>query len=235
MEHLGVASTLSSQRAQLPNPQYVQQARQLREWAQTVINQTKVERYPDDLRKFLKDSSYSSALPEHIAKVIRNGFPGDKTIAISSSELGLYVQLANTLISGLGALITATNKLNVKGVIIPENEIGFDVIIPRDVFKNSVDDFIDLLSRFTRIMSYLIELTTGEANSPSLSNASTSDPVVGCGLVGAAAWAFLNFYKLVLEVVDKQISLLKTLKELRAFSPSSGSEELEERIKSIVR
>jgi hypothetical protein len=233
IEQLGAASTLSTQRAQLQIQQYTQQAQQLRQWAQTIIDQTKVGKYPDDIRKFLKDSNYSSALPESIARVVMYGFPDDKNLAISSSELGLYLQLANTLRSELGALVTAAHKFKIEEITIPPNEVSFDIIIPRGVFDERADGLFDILSRFTRIMSYFIELTTGSENSPTLTYTSTSDPVTGLAVFGAAAWAFLNFYKLILEVAEKQISLLKTVKEFRAFSPS-GPADLEERVKLIM-
>lgn len=233
IEQLGVASTLSAQRAQLNIQQYTQQARQLREWGQRIINQTKVEKYPDDLRKFLKVSNYSSAFRKYIAEIVITGFLDDKNFAISSSELSLYIQLANTLQSELGALVTAARKFNIEEITIPSNEVSIDVFIPRGVFDNRADGFIDILSRFTRIMSYLIELATGSENSPTLTYTSTSDPVTGLALLGGAAWAFLKFYKLALEVADKQISLLKTVKEFRAFSLSSPA-DLEERVKLIV-
>src|SRR5271170_5126169 len=109
---LEAASNLSSQRAQLPPTQYIQQARQLRDWAQSVIDRSKVDKYPYDLQRFINESKYSSALPEHIAKIILAGFPDDLHRTISSSELGLYLQLARTLQSELTAFTQTANKLN---------------------------------------------------------------------------------------------------------------------------
>ncbi len=83
-------------------------------------------------------------------------------------------------------------------------------------------------------MSRLIELTTGSEDLPTLTYTSASVIVAGLALMGTAAWAFLRFYKLALEVAEKQISLLKTLKEIRSI-PSKGSvDNLEEQIKEIV-
>ena len=74
-ERLQTASSISANRGSTTDTQYITQARQLREWAQSVINQTKIEKYPSDLLAFLKNSKYAVALPEYIARVIASGFP----------------------------------------------------------------------------------------------------------------------------------------------------------------
>jgi light-regulated signal transduction histidine kinase (bacteriophytochrome) len=98
MDLLTEASNLSTQRAALQPPQYTQRAQQIRARAESIITRTKIENYPADLRKFVKESQYSSALPGYIANVLLNGFPDNRDVAISSSEVGLYTQLANTLL-----------------------------------------------------------------------------------------------------------------------------------------
>lgn len=236
IQHLETASNLSATRGQINEPQYAQQARQLREWAQTVINRTKIEKYPSDLLKFLKESNYSSALPERLARLVMNGFPDNKTAAISSSELSIYIQLANTLRAELTAFVTAALNFKIDKITIPADQISFDIIVPRSVFNDRADEFIETLSTFTRIMSYLIELTTNSVNSPRLAYTSASDPVTGLALWATAAWVFLQLYKLLLEVAEKQLSLIKTLREFRAAALESEENEsdLEARVKAIV-
>ncbi len=160
IEQLNLAVTASAQRTQSQGTQYLQQARQLRQWAKTVIEQSKIEIYPDDIRKFLNDSNYSSALPSSIARVVFNGFPDDKNLAISSSEIELYVNLASTLRSELGILDTLAIKFNIDQISIPENEISFDIVIPRTFFNNDASVYISYLSRFVKIMSYINEFAT---------------------------------------------------------------------------
>jgi hypothetical protein len=80
------------------------------------------------------------------------------------------------------------------------------VVIPRDVFGNRADSFIDVLSKFVSIAAYIIEVTTGSEGSPTFAYNSSSEPVTGLALMAAVAWGFLRFYKFALEVVEKQIS-----------------------------
>jgi hypothetical protein len=101
-QKLGEASNLATRRADLNDQQYLNFAGQLRAWAQSVIDQTKIEKYPSDLLKFLKDSQYSSALPERAATIVLQSFPDDKNRAILSPELNLYIQQVNNLRSELG-------------------------------------------------------------------------------------------------------------------------------------
>jgi hypothetical protein len=233
IDQLNVAISLSAQRADAQNRAYIEQARQLRQWAQTVMDQSLVEKYPNDLRIFLENSNYSTALPASIARVVLAGFPDDMRLAMSSSEVGLYAQLANAPRSELTALDTIAKKVNIEQISIPVDQISLDILIPRILFDNRVDNFLKILRRFTSITSYIIELTTGSEDSPTLTYTFTSDPVTGLALVGAAAWGVLTFYKLVLEVAEKQFSLLKTLKEIRAVAPDASS-DVEERVKGIV-
>jgi hypothetical protein len=135
-EKLSEASNLSGRRAQMTDQDYINQARQLRQWAQSVIDQTKIEKYPSDLLAFLKESQYSSALPGRIATIVLQSFPDDKNRAILSPELNLYIQQVHNLRNELAALATAGQKLNIDEVAIPPDAISIDLIMPRNVFHD---------------------------------------------------------------------------------------------------
>jgi hypothetical protein len=233
-EQLQAASALSARRANVQDQAYLEQAHQLREWAQSVINQTKIEKYPSDLLKFLKESKYAPALPERLARIVLNGFPNEKNAAISSPELGIYIQEANALQGELRALVTAGQRLNLEEVTIPQDEIGFDLILPRSVFHNQADEFDKTLSRFVRLMSSLIELTTGSKSSPTLTYTSASVITVGLALKAGAAWTFLKVYKEFLEVVEKHLSIIKTIKELLASPLKDKGSDLERQMPEVL-
>jgi hypothetical protein len=233
IDRLTLAASVSAQRTGGQNNAYTEQARQLRQWAQSVIDQSLIDKYPEDLRIFLDNSNYAAALPASIARVVLAGFPDDIRLGMSSSEVGLYAQLATILRSELSSLDAIANKLNIEQVSIPVDQVCLDIMIPRIIFADRIDNFIVILRRFIKIISYIIELTTGSESSPTLTYGSTSDPVTGVALVGAAAWGVLKFYKLMLEVAEKQFSLLKTLREFRSVAPDASS-DVEERVQGIV-
>jgi hypothetical protein len=234
-DKLNEASNLSARRGQMPDLEYINQARNLRQWAKSVIDQTKIEKYPSDLLTFLKESQYSSALPERIARIVSQSFPDDKNRAILSPELNLYIQLVRNLLTELSALVTAGQKLNIDEVDIPLDAISLDVIIPRNVFHDKADEFVEALSKFIRIMSYLTELTTGSKDAPTVTYTSASVIVTGLALGYSAAWSFLKLYKLFLEVVEKHLTILKTIKDLRSASLDiKGDSDLEARAKEFA-
>jgi hypothetical protein len=220
-EKLAEAQNVSTQRTNANN-RYAQQARDLRAWARGVLATSKFNKYPDDLQRLLKASNYSSALPSNIAQVILAGFPDDANLAISSSELGLYVNLVNVTRNELSSFLNTSTKFNAQEIIVPENEISIDVLIPRQVFEDEMVTYIDILSKFSRMMSYMIELTTGSARAPTLTYTSKSDPVTGFAMFLGSVWAFLKFYNLLLEVAEKQLGLIKMIKDFR----SSGLAEV---------
>jgi len=231
IERLNAASVLSAQRT---NPaHYIQNAVQLRAWAQTVIKGSKIEKYPKYLIDFLNHGAYKSALPASIASVILNGFPDDPNLAMSSGEVNLYIQLANRLSGEFNMLLAVGEKLHIEQIEIPEDRLGLDIVTPRESFDNDAARFIEIQGIFVDLMSCVNEMTTGSKEAPTLTYISTSDPVTGVAVVCAAAWAILNGYKLLLEVVEKSLSLHNTIKELRA-SPLGGEPDLEERVKEIV-
>jgi hypothetical protein len=82
-------------------------------------------------------------------------------------------------------------------------------------------------------MAYLIELTTGTARSPTLTYTSTSDPVTGFAMACRTAWAVLSLYKLLLEVAEKQLGLLKTIRDFRASALASVP-DLDDRIQNTI-
>jgi len=107
--------------------------------------------------------------------------------------------------------------------------------MPRNVFHDKADEFVEALSKFIRIMSYLIELTTGSKGSPVVTYTSASDIVTGLAFGYGAVCGFLTFYNLLLDVVQKQLSVLKTIKDYRAASLGTIEDgDLEIRLKGIV-
>jgi len=233
-EKLKEALSLSTGRGQMNDQQYINHARQLRQWAQAVMEQTKIEMYPSDLLTFLKDSQYSEALPQRVATVVLQSFPDDKNRAILSPELSLYIQQVNNLQHELGALVTAGQKLNVDEVEIPPDAFSLDIIIPRSVFNDRANEFVEVLEKFIRIMSYLTEMTTGSREYPTVTYTSASVIVTGLALGYGAAWTFLKFYKLILEVVEKHLTIRKTIKDLRAASLDSKEANLEDQATELA-
>jgi hypothetical protein len=233
IQHLNEAIAISSQRTGAQAQQYSENARKLRTWAQDVIARGHLASYPIDIQKTLAESKYAMGLPSNIAKVILAGFPDDINKAISSAELRLYLDLATTTKAELSSTNVVAKAFKIDRINIPPNEVSFDLIIPRRLFDSRAQLYIEILEKFVRIMTYIEELATGTRRSPTLVYTSTSDPVTGLAVVYAAGWAFLRFYKLALEVADKQLSLLKTIREFRASSLGPVP-EIEERTNSIV-
>jgi hypothetical protein len=163
-------------------------------------------------------------------------FPDDKNRAILSPELNLYIQQVHDLRNELGALVTAGQKLNIEEVEIPPDTISLDVIMPRSVFHDKADEFVEALSKFISIMSYLTEITTGTKESPAVTYTSASVIVTGLALKYGVAWCFLKLYKLFLEVVEKHLTILKTIKDLRAAPLDSEKDDrdLEARAKKFA-
>ncbi|HUK60221.1 MAG TPA: hypothetical protein VLV50_13405 [Stellaceae bacterium] len=229
------ASNLSAQRSGLNDPQYIERARLLRSRAQSAIQSTKLNQYPRGIRELLEESAYMQALPERLANVVLHGFPDDKTQAISSSELQIYVQLANRAAAELSALISAASQFHLVDITIPEGNVGLDVTIPREVFDNRADEYTRILSAFVEVAAYFNELATGSAEPPRLIFTATTDPVVALGLWGVAAYGVLKLYKLILEVAEKQISLCQTLRSLREMPKGTiDPADLQGKIESIV-
>jgi hypothetical protein len=231
-EKLAEAQNVSTQRTP-NNNRYVQQARDLRVWAQDVLSTSKFNNYPEDLQKLLKASNYATALPSNVAQVILAGFPDDPNLAISSSEVGLYLNLVNDTRGELVSFFNASKKFNAELIAIPENEISIDLLIPRRAFENETATYVEILSKFSKVMAYVSELTTGSARSPTLTYTSTTDPVIGFAMLYSSAWAFLKLYKLLLEVAEKQLNLIKMIKELRS-SGLPEAPDIEERVQAAV-
>jgi hypothetical protein len=230
MQHLNAALALSSNRT---NPPYAQQANNMRTWAQQVIDQTIVEKYPDDLKDFLKASERALALPGHIARVLLVGYPDNPGHALTTSEVHQLIQLANEFVNELNFLVSIANGFHIEQINVPPDEVSFDVLIPRSVFQDGANDFISLLGRFTKMMSYLTELTTGSEKQPTLVYTSTSDPVTGLALLLVPAMALLTFYSQLLDVATKHISFLKLQKEFRE-GPFNEPTNLKEEIATAV-
>jgi hypothetical protein len=206
---------LSGQRAHMADPNYAVEARNIRDRAQQILDQSIIDQYPTEIREFIINSRYFSVLPKELARILMLGFPDNKTSAISSNELQIYLNAAANMMKDLDNLHAAFDRFGVTYIEIPETRVGLDLIIPRNVFGNEAFAYLESLAPFLNIAEYFTELTTGSKEPPTLVYTSTTDPVTGIALVATAAWGFLKFYKLLLDVADKQISLNKTIRTMR--------------------
>ena len=56
---------------------------------------------------------------------------------MSSSELGVYHQAANMMLSDFNALIAVAMALGIHQIAMPEDELGFDITIPTKIFDDN--------------------------------------------------------------------------------------------------
>jgi hypothetical protein len=229
------AATFAQQRPSMNDSGYATGARQFRERANSVISASRFRMYPIELRDLLSKSAYAPALPERLAAIVRDGFPDDKNAAISSAELNMAAAFAERTAHELGLLTSAAAKFGVEEIHIPEGMISLDVLLPRGSFDDRAKAFVEKLATFVSALSYFDECATGSAGAPRLIYCSTTDPITAIGCAAGAVYGFLQLYKLLLEVAEKQLSMLTALKELRkhsAHDPDFG--KFGERFNEIV-
>ena len=203
--------------------------------AQQIIRGTILNKYPHDLKNIVALSEYAAATPERLATIVLNGFPNDPNLAISSSELQVFARIASALQSELAAITRAADKFNIAPISIPDGLFSLDILLPRESIDDEAEKFAKNLSLFVAAAVDFIELVTGKRDSPLLVYTSTSDPVTAIAMYGGAAYAFLKFYKLVLEVAEKQVSFLQLLKGIREAAPKSvEAVTLEESFRKVI-
>lgn len=88
-------------------------------------------------------------------------------------------------------------------------------------------------------MRSVTELLTGSREEIDLVYISTTDPILSCALIPAAAYGILQFYKLLLEIAEKQINVFKAVRDLKnsglgSDKISSISKEMEGMIEREV-
>ena len=236
---LSKATSVSARRGEVNDQQYRTSAREIRVDAVNLINNSNVQYYPDEMRSLLQASGLSAAMAQRIGHVILAGFPDDRASAMAHNEIGVYTNSVNSALGQLKNLIAAAALLKVLPLEIPEGMISFDVMIPRITVENKVAELLSLFERFVTLASDFIELQSGSRRDPELVYTSTTSPTIGIAVYAGEMWMILQFYKLLLEVVEKQIGIVKTVRDL--FSADIGSglndalrEQVEKRSAELV-
>lgn len=225
------AFRVSSERPNLNSSQYRAEADALHAKAQAILTHNVFRTYPLDTLKILSNSELSSILPATIARMIIAGFPKRKESAISSAELNMYASEANAVLSQIDGFLTFSNRLGVTAYEPPEQTVALSIKLPRRVFSNELGELEKHLSHFSSLFRSVTELVSGSRENPKLVYLATSDPTVSVAMLGSAALAILIFYKTLLEVAEKQIGLLKTLRDLKSSSiPIENMENIEQGI-----
>lgn len=202
---LNEAVQVAANRPGLNQPDYNNRTTNLKKQAQKIISDTVFRTYPLDLLNLISQSEFSSVLPANLAKLIITGFPESKDAAISSAELQMYANQAQAMLGQLNGFLTFAHRLGVSAYQVPEGLVSLDLKIPRSIFDDQISTFVSKVSNFNEFMRSVTELATGSRQEIELVYISTSDPILSCALVPVAAWGVLQFYKLLLEVAEKQI------------------------------
>jgi len=215
LDLLNQASSLASSRGTMSDQQYAASVQPIRTRASEIRSNSKLLRYPKEIKELIFGSSFASSTPERLADVVLSGLPPSRSLGIASSEFQVYIQRLQQLTVELTALASAGRAFHLQPVTVPDSKISLDVQIPRIAIADETTPFFNVMLRFSRVMTTLSELVTGTAESPILTYTSTTDPVTGFTVVLTTAGAVLLFYKQLLEVAEKQLNLLKTLRDFR--------------------
>lgn len=229
----------AASRPNLTAQQYQNRSKELKDKAQRIIANTIFRTYPLDLLRLIAQSEISSVLPANLAKLIVAGFPENKDAAISSAELQMYVSQAQVTLGQIAGFRTFASRLGVHSIEVPHGYVALDLKFPRAIFDNRIGLLCTKLDKFNEFMRSVAELGTGSRQEIELVYISTTDPIISCALLPAAAWAILKFYKLFLEVAEKQINVLKAIRDLKnsglaSDKISSISSEMEGMIRREV-
>ena len=233
IEILTQAQNLAAQKGSIPDPAYRVQVIELRAKAQSIVNNTQISLYPEELRRKIFSNDFSQVTPERAAQIVLSGISENKSLGMASTELSIYVQNANLLSSELAAILNAGTKLGIEPLTVSKDKISLDVAIPRAAFENQTSRMFNFYLKFSSVMGYFNEISTGSLESPELCYTSTTDPVTGFAMLFAAAGGFLTFYKQLLEVAEKHIGIHKTLKDLRQ-SGMTTPKNMEEQLSAMI-
>lgn len=135
---LNEAATLAANRPNLNPQQYQAQSTSLKARAQTIISNTVFRTYPLDLLGLISQSEFSSVLPANLGKLIITGFPDNKDAAISSAEIQMYGNQAQTMLGQLAGFLAFAHRLGVRPYEVPEGYVSLDLKIPRSIFNGNL-------------------------------------------------------------------------------------------------
>ena len=124
------AKQVLAQRDAQQTANYRAEASKVRGKATDILKHFQAREYPPDLRETLSRSKYKAALPENVATLLLRGLPDDQTIALSSSELAMYIATAENLRSELANLVQSLEKLGIQEVTVPDGLMSLDFLIP---------------------------------------------------------------------------------------------------------
>ncbi|QQM04515.1 hypothetical protein I8G32_03073 [Rhodopseudomonas palustris] len=227
------AIQISSDRPNVNNSTYRDITGSLKDRARAVLEQSVFRTYPLDTLKLLSNSEISSILPSTIANMIIGGFPNRKESAISSAELNMYLVEVKSILNQIAGFLNFNERLGVEKYEIPNEKVGLAIKIPRKIFSNQVISFQSRLLVFSSFFRSVTELVTGSREDPELVYLSTTDPTTVVAVAGTAAMGILTFYKLILEIAEKHISLRKAWDELKNSKlPESSLSEIEKGIQA---
>ena len=159
------------------------------------------------------------------------------TPAVAQQEMQELLTERQTYIAEITQLSEGLGKLGIGAIELEEGtaEIGF--LIPRDLFNNQLDLFIEQLKVLRRIMRAFSESTTGSVEPIEVRQISSSDPLLFFGfspltiakIAGAVTWA-LHTWKQVLEIRKIRADMEKT----NAFSEDEVESFFGPKIAEIV-
>ncbi len=233
LQLLNQARHILSIREQLGENGYQKEAGNIRSLVSVMKRENIFNSYPRDILQDLKSSAVSSLLPERIADLLLAMLPAqDMTRASASSELNIYIENANEILSQASRVIDFSNALEIKDYSISEGKNAVRLLLPRHSFDNSFHKLSPTLKPFDRLFLGVCELYTGQRKSPEIVYASTTDLSFLLEWLPQAVGGLLLLYTPLMEAAEKTLNVIRAAKDLYGVGANDEIvKELEEKLK----
>jgi prefoldin subunit 5 len=201
-----VINSLSNMSSQPGQPAY---QIQLREALSTLLNITDFKMTANPVfasyaAEIDAEEFFGPAMIENIARIIDENA---MTPAAAQQQIQELASRRAQYVQGLYQLVNSLTQVHIKPEKLEpgESQIGFR--IPRDIFGNELDGWIDELRVIRRVMRAFSELATGKSEDLQIGEISTTDPIIFLAaaaptialLGGAVSWS-IDQWKKVEEV-----------------------------------
>lgn len=215
IELMQEASTAAANRPNWNDNQYIRAVSDIRRKADEIKNKTVFNTLFLDIADEIEKSDIGVYMPQKLANMLLLGMPTSKHSGISSGEIGMYVNGGTQLVSSLNAMITTARSLNVEEYKVDEKKIGLDILIPRPLAGNGAILLSKKAYKVSEWLQHIDEICSGSRADPEIVCISTTDPIFTLAFIPATAYAGLHFYKLLLEVAEKHLNIIKMVRDLK--------------------
>lgn len=206
-----------------PNPAHLEQVSKELKALKSSIAESHLIRIPQTWNSVIEDIDMADLIGFGIYDQVNNSIKESQPLLTDAvKNIQLLLTRIKKIENAFEQLNTSFETLGIEGNLLEEGEAELSVLLPREIFSNDFEKFLNEGKIVDRLVKTISEIEVGKPEVATVKQLSTSDPLI---LLGLSAVTLLPILKCIETIIDiyQKIQNIRKAKEQAIVAELSRS------------